>query len=133
MFTRRSFIRLSAAGVGALSLPRLSAPAFASRQGGTLRVAIVADPLSFDPHLTGNVQGRAAVQAIHDTLFGISKTGELTPRLVESWEQPDGKTYILHLRHGVKFHDGTPFDAEAVIYNINRILDPDTASIRAGE
>ncbi len=77
----------------------------------TLAVAIFADPLSFDPHLTGNLQGRAATRAIHDTLFTVDAQGRIAPGLVETWEQPDAKSYTLHLRQGVQFHDGTPFDA----------------------
>ncbi|MBB3064521.1 ABC transporter substrate-binding protein [Limibacillus halophilus] len=134
MFTRRQFVKAGVAGVaGGMLLPGFARPAIAASRGGTLRVALTADPLSFDPHLTGNLQGRGATQAIHDTLFGISETGELAPMLVESWEQPDNRTYLLHLRSGVRFHDGTPFNAEAVIYNIERIRNPDTKSIRAGE
>jgi peptide/nickel transport system substrate-binding protein len=105
----------------------------AAAGGGTLTVAIFADPLSFDPHLTGNIQGRAATRAIHDALFTVDSEGRLAPGLVERWEQPDRKTYLVHLRQGVRFHDGTPFNAAAVQYNINRIFDKTLGSIRAGE
>ncbi|MCL6286082.1 ABC transporter substrate-binding protein [Ruegeria sp. 2012CJ41-6] len=105
----------------------------ASTGGGVLKVALTADPISFDPHLTGSLQGRGTTQAIHDTLFGIDESGNLAPMLVTEWEQPDNKTYILRLRPDVRFHDGTEFNADAVVYNINRILDPDIGSIRSGE
>jgi len=108
-------------------------PALAAPSEATLTVAIFADPLSFDPHLTGNLQGRAATRAIHDTLFTVDADGRLAPSLVERWEQPDRTTYLLHLRQGVRFHDGTPFDAAAVQYNISRIFDKTLGSIRAGE
>lgn len=138
MITRRKFIRTSAlVASGALLVPgamrsSLAAPTVA-RHGGTLTAALFADPLSFDPHLTGNIQGRAATQAVHDTLFAVDAQGRLAPRLVESWEQPDNVTFVLHLRQGVTFHDGTPFNAEAVKYNIDRIGDADLGSIRGGE
>ena len=77
-------------------------------------MAIFADPLSFNPHLTGNIQGRAATRAIHDTLFTVDADSRIAPSLVEHWEQPDPTTYMLHLRQGVRFQDGTPFDAAAV-------------------
>lgn len=128
MIGRRGLM-LSAAASGAVALAR---PAIAA-SGASLSVAIFADPLSFDPHLTGNVQGRAATRAIHDALFTVDQDGRLAPGLVEKWEQPDRKTYVFHLRQGVRFHDGTPFDAAAVKFNIDRIFDKKLGSIRAGE
>lgn len=140
MLSRRKFLKGSAVGVaGGLVLPRTAfaqgAPAVV-RRGGAITVAIFADPLAFDPHITGNLQGRAATRAIHDTLFRVDSQGRLAPGLVESWDQPDDKTFILKLRENLKFHDGTSLDAAAVKYNIDRIRDPKTAAnsgIRAGE
>jgi peptide/nickel transport system substrate-binding protein len=137
MITRRRFITGSAAsGAGVLLRARRSfaqaSPAIGKR-GGTLAVAIFADPLSFDPALAGNVQGRTACRALHDTLFTVDQQGRLAPGLVASWEQPDDKTFLLKLRPNVKFQDGTPLDAAAVKFNIDRIGDPVLASIRGGE
>src|SRR5665213_3168044 len=48
-------------------------------------------------------------------------TAEIEPRLAERWEiSPDGKTYTFYLRHNVKFHDGTPFNADAVLFSFGR-------------
>lgn len=136
MIDRRNLLRFMAAGpvIGLAASPlRAQAPATIKR-GGTLTVAIFADPITFDPHLTGNVQGRTASQAIHDTLFTVDDKGRLAPRLAESWEFLDGgKVLTVKLRSGIKFHDGTVFDAAAVKYNIDRIRDPKTGSIREGE
>ena len=140
MLTRRSLLSAAALGAtGGLLAPRAvlaqGAPATITR-GGTLTVAIFADPLSFDPHITGNLQGRAATRAIHDTLFRVDAQGRLAPGLVESWEQPDDKTFVLKLRDNLKFHDGTTLDAAAVKYNIDRIRDPKVIAgggIRQGE
>ena len=87
----------------------------AASGGGTLTVAIFADPLSFDPHLTGNVQGRAATRAIHDTLFTVDAEGRVAPGLVERWDQPDRKTYMLRIYATASATTtGTPFNAAAV-------------------
>ena len=133
MSTRRDFLKYSAAASAIGLLPfSMKAPA-AVKSGGSLSVVIFADPLTFDPHLAGNLQGRATTQAIHDMLLTVDKDGRLAPNLAQSWEWKDGKTIVMKLREGVKFHDGTDFDAEAVRYNIERIRNPDTGSIRGGE
>ena len=65
-------------------------------------------------------------------LFDLTKTDRLAtlrPGLAESWEQSpdDKKTWIFHLRKGVKFHDGTDFNADAVIWNLERIFNKESA------
>lgn len=57
----------------------------------------------------------------------------IEPDLAASWSQPDSKTYIFHLKPGIKFHDGTPFDAQAVKFNFDYILNPDNHSQRRPE
>ena len=134
MISRRQVVKAGMASVAAGALlPSLGAPAIAAKRGGTLKVGLTDDPLTFDPHLAGNLQGRGTTQAIHDTLFTIDSEGRLAPMLVIDWEQPDDRTYLLKLRPGVKFHDGTEFDAAAVVYNIDRIRNPETGSSRGGE
>ena len=134
MLTRREFLRRSVGGVGtAGTLGVLSAAPVLAQPGGTLTVAIFADPLTLDPHLAQNLQGRGTARAIHSRLFRIDQKGQLAPGLAESWEQLDQRTYLIHVRQGIKFHDGTPFDAEAVRVNLERIRNPATQSLRAGE
>ena len=58
---------------------------------------------------------------------------EIQPGLAESWSHPDPKTLVFKLRQGVKFHDGTDFNAEAVKFNFDRMQNPDTKSVRNGE
>lgn len=55
---------------------------------------------------------------VYDTLIRQTPDGELVPGLAESWEAPDESTFVLHLRQGVEFQDGTPFNAEAVAAHI---------------
>ena len=64
-------------------------------------------------------------------MFDLTTTGpvKLLPGLAEKWEQAadDKKTWIFHLRKGVKFHDGTDFNADAVIWNLERIFNKESA------
>jgi peptide/nickel transport system substrate-binding protein len=62
-------------------------------------------------------------------LTATDKLATLRPGLAETWEQDkeDTRTWIFHLRHGVKFHDGTDFNADAVIWNLDRYFNKDSA------
>ncbi len=62
------------------------------------------------------IEGRSLV---FETLVDVDKYGNPVPLLAESWEtSDDGLTYTFHLRQGVRFHDGTPFDAKAAKFAI---------------
>src|SRR5580704_15878796 len=70
-------------------------------------------------------------------LFDLTKSDQLAtlrPGLAEKWEQAadDKKTWIFHLRKGVKFHDGTDFNADAVIWNLERIFNKDSPQFEPG-
>lgn len=134
MITRRGFIQNSVACASSVLPSSFSQIAKAKEKaGGTITVAIFADPLTFDPTLALSLQGRAAARAIHDTLFTLDRQGRLAPGLATSWQQSDEKTFIVQLRSGISFQDGTSFDAAAVKFNIDRLRDPALGSIRAGE
>src|SRR5713226_604300 len=70
-------------------------------------------------------------------LWDLTRTDQLAtlrPGLAEKWEQAadDKKTWIFHLRKGVKFHDGTDFNADAVIWNLERIFNKDSPQFEPG-
>src|ERR671923_2107479 len=103
------------------------------RYGGTLRIALPGDPAFYNAH-QGPAMGAQAFftgNNIYNSLLTITPPPELkiVPDLAKSWEVlDDGRTYVFHLEEGVKFHDGTDFDAEAAKWNIDRILDPEVKS-----
>jgi peptide/nickel transport system substrate-binding protein len=102
-----------------------SAIAGEPRRGGTLRIAYEADITGLDPHTSLGIQAMYVEQNLFNTLVSIDENAEYVPDLAESWEvKEDGRVYIFHLRQGVKFHDGTDFNAEAVKWNFDRLLDP---------
>ena len=95
--------------------------------GGELTFALATSPDSLDPHRSGLAVAVRVIRTIHDSLVVQDDNGQIKPWLAESWDiSDDGLTYTFKLREDVKFHDGTPFNAEAVKYNIERLLDPAT-------
>jgi len=96
-------------------------------------VALTAAFTGFDP-LRTNDQASTYVNAqIYETLYRIGLDGDYIPLLAESLPEfsADGKSATVHLRRGVKFHDGTPFNAQAVKYTFQLIKDPKFGSARA--
>src|SRR3954463_10023347 len=89
------------------------------------------DPRSLDPSLSTDVPTGRAVAYIFDGLTSFDAKANVHPDLAERWDvTPDGRTYTFHLRHGVKFHDGTPFTAKHVVASWLRVLDPKAKSGR---
>jgi peptide/nickel transport system substrate-binding protein len=121
---------LSAAG---RPLARAAQSTPAAGGGGHLIAGNEDDALSLDPAQMTGLPPRRIGRTIYNALVSIDEQGNVQPELVESWERPDDQTFILYLRQGVKFHDGTPFDADAVKFHFDRHLDPDVKSLRAGE
>lgn len=108
--------------------------AVTAKRGGQLVVADITDPKSLDPALITDRTGARAQRAIYDPLIDLDDNSTLVPGLAESWEiSSDARAVTLHLRKGVKFHDGTAFDAQAVKIHFDRHRDPATKSLRTGE
>jgi len=73
------------------------------------------------------------VFAVFNNIVQLAPDGSIKPDLAQSWEYtPDGKTITFHLQTNVKFQDGTPFNAQAIKWNFDRILDPNNISPRRG-
>jgi len=106
-----------------------SAPA---PRGGKLIYGLTLTPSGIDPHVNASSELGIPLTSVYDTLVWQDLDGEFVPGLAESWEvSDDGLTYTFHLRQDVKFHDGTPFNAQAVKFNLDRIVDPQTKSQKA--
>ncbi|HEY7394062.1 MAG TPA: ABC transporter substrate-binding protein [Gemmatimonadaceae bacterium] len=87
------------------------------------------DPRSLDPALSTDVPTGRAVGYLFDGLTRFEPDARVEPALAERWDvSPDGSTYTFHLRHGVTFHDGSPFSAKNVVSSWERALDPATKS-----
>jgi peptide/nickel transport system substrate-binding protein len=98
-----------------------------------LRVGFYVEAATMDPHLSGSKIDRQVYHNMYEPLVTLDNKLQIKPGLAESWTQPDPKTIVFKLRQGVKFHDGTDFDAESVKFNFDRMQNPDTKSLRTGE
>ena len=110
------------------------------KSGGTIVYAMEAEPDILDPHACGGWHTSRLVLQMYDQLVEHDLTAswqqgappKLVGSLAERWEiSPDGLEYKFFLRKGVKFHDGTAFDADAVKYNFDRIFNEDAPQFYA--
>jgi len=120
--------------VGVAIIGLLTSAAAQGVKGGALQAVLDLDPPTMDPHRSGAAVDRQVYQSLYDKLVDIDENLGIVPMLATSWTiSPDGKTVTFKLRQGVKFHDGTPFNAEAVKYNFDRMRDPKFPSTRRSE
>jgi peptide/nickel transport system substrate-binding protein len=92
------------------------------KTGGTLKFGASADPTSFDPAYISDGESIRITYQIFESLMRTKLGGfDPEPLLAKSYSvTPDGLKYTFNLQQNVKFHDGTPFNADAVCYNFNR-------------
>ena len=117
-------------GGGASAAPAAAATA---TPGGVVTFALEDDPIDFDPLRSRAFIGRNVHYQIYDSIVRIDSSGKIIPWLADKWDiAPDGKAVTFTLRKDVKFHDGSPFDADSVKWNIERYLKTQ-GSARSGE
>jgi peptide/nickel transport system substrate-binding protein len=95
-------------------------------QGDWVVQRISSDIDTLNPVTVGSTDGAMISSLISEGLLQMDPfTQKLIPCLAESWEiSPDQFTYTFHLRHGVKWHDGTPLTADDIKYSYDRLMDP---------
>ena len=98
--------------------------ACAASQAVTLRVADVGDVQSMDPHSLNETLQLSFTASVYEALVGRGKDMALTPLLATKWTQVSPNVWRFDLRKGVKFHDGTSFTADDVVFSFNRAADP---------
>jgi peptide/nickel transport system substrate-binding protein len=97
----------------------------------TAVVLIESSPLNLDPRIGTDAQSERIGELIFEGLLRRDDNFELKPRLAENWEIPDPLTYIFHLRHGVRFHDGRPMTSTDVKWTLDSLLDGTLRSAKA--
>ncbi|MGM1033607.1 MAG: glutathione ABC transporter substrate-binding protein [Bacillota bacterium] len=109
-----------------------SDPNRASNEGGTLVIARLSDAENLDQQFMSTINAASVTHhKIYEGLVQRNENSEIQPMLAEKWKQINDTTWEFKLREDVKFHDGTPFNADAVKKTFDRLLDPVVASPRA--
>ncbi len=94
-----------------------------------LVVAQGTDPITLDAPLAQDSPSATVVTHISETLFELTPEGRIVPLLAEGHSFSDGgRTLVIRLKRGITFHDGTPFNAEAVKFNLERFISRELAS-----
>ncbi|MEK4299879.1 glutathione ABC transporter substrate-binding protein [Oceanobacillus sp. FSL W8-0428] len=96
-----------------------------AQEGGDLVIATISDAVSLDPGAVNDVPSFDVQYNIFEKLVKHDEDMNLIPSLATEWNQVDDTTWEFKLQEGVTFHDGEPFNAEAVKVNIERMMDPD--------
>ena len=123
----RRFGLVASLAAGLATVPAWAQQAVAPVKGGTLTIGVESDFEGFDPIKAGVYSNSTVTAAslFYETLMRLDDKGNLIPALALSMNaNEDGTIWIAKLRPGVKFHDGTPFTAQAVADHFNRLLDP---------
>lgn len=109
----------------ALICAAVLSPAGAAEAKNEITVAVASTFTTMDPWNATDTLSQAVAKSFYEGLFKFDRAMNVVPSLAESAESsPDGMQHVVHLRRGVKFHDGTTFTAEAVKANFDRITTP---------
>jgi len=124
--TRRRFLAtsgLAAAGAAlGATAPWGGAPAVVHAAGGSLKIGIPSDIQQVDPHLVSSAIDYTPMEAMFESLTTFDRNMAPAPSLAEKWDQPDPRTYVFHLRRGVRYHSGREMKAADVKWSLERIM-----------
>ncbi|MCC6180079.1 MAG: hypothetical protein IT305_32595 [Chloroflexi bacterium] len=114
------------AAAASTQAPAAAKPAAPGKVGGTLIVGRKEDASSLDPQNGGGLLNAFPIISLYESLISLDQQGQIVPSLTESYSwSGDNKVLTLKLRSGIKFHDGTPVDAQAVKWSLDRTRDPE--------
>jgi len=109
-------------------IPDAPSGALAAPGGVTLTLGVDQEVVGLDPSKVTAFSSLRRIDLLYNKLVTYDPDLRVVGDLAESWESPDSRTYVFHLRRGVRFHDGQELTSEDVVFTIERILDPKTGS-----
>ena len=123
MFFRSSFLLLIVVLAGCVSTPP---------GNDVITVAVLSSPNSLDPRIGSDETSQRVHQLVFDYLLALDDKLRVIGGLASHWEQPNPVTYLVHLRQGVRFHDGHELTADDVVHTFGSFIDPAFVSPRKG-
>ena len=130
--TRRDVMALISGALAGTQRSAVSALRAGTPKAAALGISRAANPSSLDPTTGGSGSDHSFLCTMYDTLAEWEfETLKPKPGIAESWSFTDPKTLVLNIRSGVSFHDGTPLDAEAVKFNLDRSKSDARSNIKA--
>ncbi|MEU0661091.1 ABC transporter substrate-binding protein [Streptomyces lavendulocolor] len=128
---RRAVLAGAAATAATTALAGCGGSNSSAASSGTLTAGFDNEPVTLDPALSAAISSdRNVLNLFFDALLRQRPDGMFEPALATEWDASDSAVTFT-LREGVKFHDGTACDAEAVVFNLRRLMDPATHSTKA--
>ncbi|HXG89068.1 MAG TPA: ABC transporter substrate-binding protein [Vicinamibacterales bacterium] len=97
-----------------------------------ITLAVPTSPNSFDPRVGTDEISQKVFHLVYDDLLKLDAQLRVGPGLATHWEQPDAVTYLVHLRQGVRFHDGHELTSADVVHTFGSLIDPKFVSARRG-
>jgi len=120
--SRRRFLLGSGAALGAgVGLPRVARGQGPARRSGELVAGVSERALTLDPANHYSISATSVLRHVYDPLVDVTNDSKLVPALAESWRVVNNTTWRFTLRRGVSFHDGTPFNADSVVFSLRRV------------
>jgi peptide/nickel transport system substrate-binding protein len=108
--------------IGALVIVLAAGEARPAAAENLVRWASATEPLSFDPQSANTAPTAAGTSQVYEPLVDFNSRWEIEPALAVAWKLTSPTTWQFDLRQGVRFHDGTPFTSEDVVFSLNRAM-----------
>jgi peptide/nickel transport system substrate-binding protein len=118
---RRDFLAVSGAALALASAPGLAAGQ--AKRSGEIAAGLSERMLTLDPANHYSISTTSVLRHLFDPLIDVTNDSKFIPALAETWRPVNNTTWRFTLRKGVTFHDGTPFNADSVVFTLKRVHD----------
>ena len=116
---RRDFLAVSGAALALAGAPGLAAGQ--AKRSGEIAAGLSERMLTLDPANHYSISTTSVLRHLFDPLIDVTNDSKFVPALAETWRPVNNTTWRFTLRKGVTFHDGTPFNADSVVFTLKRV------------